>query len=155
MLLYLDYDGVLHPEHVYLINGRPVLKSDGRLFMWSDTLVEILAPHPDVEIVLSTSWVKVRGFDRAKQALPAELQRRVIGATWHSQMRQDWFESRPRYSQIFSDAMRRDRAWLAIDDDVYLWPPKHHDCLIQTDGADGLSAPEVQQKLRNKLRGLE
>ena len=36
MLIYLDFDGVLHPDEVYVVKGKIVLKSEGALFMWAD-----------------------------------------------------------------------------------------------------------------------
>jgi hypothetical protein len=33
MILFLDFDGVLHPVDAYLVNGRPTLKCNGALFM--------------------------------------------------------------------------------------------------------------------------
>ena len=49
MILFLDFDGVLHPDAVYLERGRPVLRTDGELFMWSRHLVDVLASAREVE----------------------------------------------------------------------------------------------------------
>lgn len=43
MILFLDFDGVLHPDAVYRERGRPVLRDQGELFMWSGRLVDVLA----------------------------------------------------------------------------------------------------------------
>ncbi|MGB7389415.1 MAG: HAD domain-containing protein, partial [Pseudomonas neustonica] len=70
MLLFLDYDGVLHPDEVFLLsNGRVELRADGSLFMWAPTLMELISDL-DVQVVLSTSWVRYLGFKRARKALP-------------------------------------------------------------------------------------
>ena len=89
-LLFLDFDGVLHPDAVYLTSRGVELRAEGVLFMWAPLLVGALAPHQDVQIVLSTSWARNLGFHRARSVLPAELQSRVIGATWHSAMGRGW-----------------------------------------------------------------
>lgn len=73
MILFLDFDGVLHPDAVYLERGRPVLRAEGELFMWAGHLVEALAGHSDARIVLSTSWARELRFARARDHLPAEL----------------------------------------------------------------------------------
>ena len=83
MILFLDFDGVLHPDAVYLERGRPVLRADGELFMWSRYLVDVLASAPQIRIVLSTSWARELRFNRARDYLTAELRPMVIGATWH------------------------------------------------------------------------
>lgn len=56
MILFLDFDGVLHPDAAFLVKGRPTLKAEGQLFMWAPLLVDVLADFPEVQIVLSTSW---------------------------------------------------------------------------------------------------
>jgi len=96
--------------------------------MWASLLVEALAGHPDVSIVLSTSWVRNLGFHRARKALPAQLHQRVIGATWHSAMSRSstdyiaW-DNQTRYQQIAAYLARRTEpvSWLAIDDDARGW----------------------------------
>ncbi|NUA30559.1 HAD domain-containing protein [Cupriavidus basilensis] len=167
MILFLDYDGVLHPDAAYLVNGRPELHADGELFMWSPILEDIIRPYVDLRIVLSTSWVRVLGFSRARDYLSAELSSRVIGGTWHSGMRrhseashrvdEDWFIAMSRYEQIaryIARAGPRAASWLAVDDDVDGWDDGMRDRLVETDGDVGLSSPGVQEELRSKLRSL-
>ncbi len=79
-ILFLDYDGVLHPNEVYLERGRPVLRGEGELFMWLPPLIDLLRSYPYVQIVLSTSWSRVFGFERAKRALPVPLIDRALCA---------------------------------------------------------------------------
>ena len=158
MILFLDYDGVLHPDAVYLERGRPVLRADGELFMWAGYLVDVLASAPHVRIVLSTSWARELRFNRARDYLPAELRPMVIGATWHSGMATDdehrplgrdtWWDSSTRYQQI-----RRyvDRAgitdWIALDDQPEGWADADRDKLVATDSNLGLSAPSARARL--------
>lgn len=123
-ILYLDFDGVLHPGEVYRIRGQIVLQCDGIcLFEWAPLLAEYLEPHPDVRIVLSTSWVRVLSFSGARAWLPDALAKRVIGATWHSAMNQAWWRGLSRYDQISRHAQRhRISRWLAVDDDGMAGP---------------------------------
>lgn len=86
MILFLDFDGVLHPDEAYLVKGRPVLRAEGALFMWAPLLADTLKNYPGLQIVLSTSWARDLRFARARSFLPPDLQQRVIGATWHSRM---------------------------------------------------------------------
>ena len=84
-ILFLDYDGVLHPDDVYLERGRPVLHATGQqLFMWAPLLQDALTDHPDVRIVLSTSWARELRFTRARDKLPQGLRSRVIGRSLRS-----------------------------------------------------------------------
>jgi len=77
-VLFLDFDGVLHPDAVFMTQNGPTLRAEGSLFMWSDLLVEALEDFPHVQVVLSTSWVRHLGFSRARSYLPARLKARVI-----------------------------------------------------------------------------
>lgn len=53
MILFLDFDGVLHPDAVYLrLNGEIELRAPGALFMWAPALVDALEAHPQIRIVL-------------------------------------------------------------------------------------------------------
>ena len=157
-VLYLDFDGVLHDDAVYWHPKRGIyMRPPGRtLFEWMPILENLLLPHPDVFIVLATSWVRVRRYTFAKNQLSASLQSRVIGATFHHrEMRKDEFAHLPRGVQILNDVRRRGpQSWFAIDDDDYFWPAFCRDNLIKTDGATGISAPEIQDAIRERLRVL-
>lgn len=107
-LLYLDFDGVLHPENVYIHRKRGIyLDAPGKaLFEWMPVLEELVAPHPALKIVLSTSWVRERSYSFAKRQLSPRLQERVIGATFHHRyMRQDEFALLSRGEQIGQDVI--------------------------------------------------
>lgn len=158
-LLFLDYDGVLHPDAVYLTKRGIELRATGSLFMWAPQLIEVLADHPDLRIVLSTSWARNLGFDRARRALPAKLRHQVIGATWHSAMGRGWSDYIPwdvqtRWEQIAAYLSRLNEPvrWLAIDDDVRGWATAYFDQLIQTDPNTGLSDTTVMSELICKLQ---
>ncbi|MDD3326566.1 MAG: HAD domain-containing protein [Zoogloea sp.] len=158
MILFLDFDGVLHPDAVYLERGRPVLRADGELFMWAGHLVDALARAPHARIVLSTSWARELRFARARDYLPAELRPRVIGATWHSGMASDaehrplgrdtWWDTSPRYQQIRRYADRAGLTdWIAVDDYPEGWADADRDKLVTTDSSRGLSAPSARVRL--------
>lgn len=145
MILFLDFDGVLHSSEVYLIRRQPVLRAEEgmSLFQHAPLLVKALVERPDIRIVLSTSWVARLGFDRAKAYLPPALQARVIGATWHRHaglLKNDWFLL-SRYVQIESYVRRRQLThWLAIDDDAEGWPvTERHHLVHCTEESRGLS----------------
>ncbi len=150
--LFLDFDGVLHPDEVYLVAGRPVLRMDGfGLFEWAGILDDLLAPYPDVQIVLSTTWVRLLGFDIARAYLPEPLQRRVVGATWHETDPRRW-KQQTRYDQIRQSVERhRHLHWLAIVDDDTGWPDEHRANLALTDSLLGLGVASAQANLREKL----
>lgn len=89
-VLYLDYDGVLHPEAVWRAPRKGIYLALGlenhHLFENANVLVDLMEPYPDVLIVLQRAWVRVLGFTAAASYLPRSLQDRAIGATFHTGM---------------------------------------------------------------------
>ncbi|SEB92127.1 hypothetical protein SAMN02787142_0566 [Burkholderia sp. WP9] len=159
LILYLDYDGVLHPENVHMRTGRgPYIESpEGHsLFEHAELLERVLLPYPDVRIVLSTSWVRVyKSVARVARRLTPELRERVVGATFHASMEQESFRQAPRGLQIWSDVLRRKPDdWLAVDDDYLHWPTWCRDKLVRTHEILGISAPTVLAELRAKLAAM-
>lgn len=115
-----------------------------------------LAPfgYPGVELVLSTSWVRVLGYNRARDALPiAELRERVRGATYHTRFSDAHrWNGIPRGAQILRYVERhRLVRWLALDDqgDGFGDYGGH---LGLCDLDHGLGDSGVQERLKNALR---
>ena len=77
MIVFLDFDGVVHPEG---------LASHDDLFVRLPLIEEVLREFPAVEIVISSSWRLE--YDNPKQALTglqqhfsADIAKRVVGVT--------------------------------------------------------------------------
>lgn len=157
---YLDYDGVLHDDAVYRRPGRGlVLETPGRtLFEWAPVLVQSLQPYPDLRIVLSTSWVRELGYDRARGHLPPALAERVIGATFHrrehghtADLRWLWMQT-GRGNQIVADVRRRGvPRWFAIDDAVSEFDADQARWLVPCNSKTGLDSAEARLALREML----
>jgi hypothetical protein len=158
LVLYLDYDGVLHHENVlwHPRIGAYLSAPDGYvLFQHSELLERLLAPYPAVQIVLSTTWVRRYGRTKAAKNLRPALRSRVIGATFHSRMDEQRFSEVPRGMQVWSDVLRRKpRDWLALDDDWLDWPKWCLEKYVRTHEHEGLSDPAVQAEFREKLQEL-
>lgn len=156
-ILFLDYDGVLHPSAVYRRSGEDVvLEPAGHdLFEWAGILTSLLEPYPAIRLILATSWVWNLGFDATVARLPVELQSRVVGATWQASLDQDEWAYLPRFEQILLAAQSRELSrWLAVDDDNDCWPETEYDRLVLTHPKLGLSSPETQRDLADKLATL-
>lgn len=159
LVLYLDFDGVLHHENVRISNKHgPFLQAPERykLFQHAELLAELLAPHPAVQIVLSTSWALRYGVTAAAKRLPGALQRRVIGGTFHNRfMHKQEFLDTHRGQQVGTDVHRRQPTdWLALDDDEEGWHPSHLSHFVQTHQYEGISDPEVLAKIKQKLEAM-
>ncbi len=154
-VLYLDYDGVLHHDACFWHPRRGVYLQAGpgySLFQHALLLDELLAPYPNVLIVLSTSWVRIYRCAGAANRLPAGLRSRVIGATYHSQIPGDSFWDMPRWRQIHQDVQRRlPGSWLALDNDVADWPDAIAQNLVATDDVEGISPAPIQEEIQRRL----
>lgn len=157
-VLYLDYDGVLHPEDVWWHPARgPYIRtpSGHTLFENAELLEDVLLPYPEVRLVLSTTWVRRYGLHQTAKHLRPSLRERVIGATFHSRMDRDVFIACPRGVQVWQDVLRRKpRAWIAVDDDHLDWPAWCSDKLVASHEVLGIREPGVLQALKGKLRTL-
>ena len=155
LILYLDFDGVLHHENCLWHSkiGAYLSAPEGYvLFQHSELLEQLLAPYPQVQIVLSTSWVRQYGCSKAAKNLRPVLRSRVIGATYNSNMREHEFSALPRGLQVWSDVVKRKpRNWLAIDDVAEGWPENSLPNFVLTHKQDGISAPEVLAEFQEKL----
>lgn len=161
-ILYLDFDGILHPDKAYrMLKGRvilryPELRAPGHTFFEGEPLlVKMLDQFPSVAIVLSTSWVrKIKNYREIVQLLSPALQARVIGSTFHSRLTDRFsYDSMSRGQQIQEDVLhRRPSAWIALDDDDELWPAQSRDRLVTVDSELGLLFdPEAQLRLERAL----
>ena len=160
MIIFLDYDGVLHADDVYRTKKGIALKSGGALFEHAHILAAAIELHPEVKIVLSTSWVRELGFSRAKKYLPEALQARVSGSTHHSGYESEDFNDSPwntltRYEQIARHVARHNLThWLAVDNDNEGWPESQAHRLVHTDDWLGLGESAAQQRLLTALQPL-
>lgn len=162
-VLYLDFDGVLHPESVF-VNARQgihIRHAPGRtLFENAQILMDELDPFPNVKLVLSTSWVRHLGYDGARSRLPERLGARCIGATYHSRHhrpgREDGFRNAvpapSRGEEVLADVTRRrPHRWLAVDDTDEGWSVEARGNVVISDPTFGISAPKVRQALNREL----
>ena len=155
LILYLDYDGVLHHENVlwHPKIGAYLSAPNGYvLFQHAELLENLLAPYPQVQIVLSTSWVLEYSCSKAAKNLRPALRSRVIGATFNSNMSKSEFSALPRGLQVWSDVMKRKpRDWLAIDDVDEGWPELSLPNYVRTHKRDGISDASVKAEFQEKI----
>ncbi len=154
-ICYLDYDGVLHDGAVLRNRQRGMyIKTPDRFFFeWMPILEDLLAPYPEVKIVLSGTWAQQLGFNEAKFELSESLRERIIGATFlHQGIVRAEFDTLPRGMQIMGDVARRKPShWFALDDDDTNWPAKTRQHLLLTSPRLGLSDPGLQEQVRQRL----
>lgn len=162
-VLYLDFDGVLHHDAVLRSSKAGIFIDTSvapgrRLFEWTEFLVQAVEPFPELRIVLSTSWVRVLGFTKARSYLPPGLSLRVVGATFHRRhhagdvLRGESSHRPARGLEVLQDvARRRPGSWVAVDDSRDGWPAAHLDRIVFCDPSAGLGDTNTRTHLDEVL----
>lgn len=133
--LFLDFDGVLSPGNTGTLR-------------YAKELALLLAPYPDLGVVLTTNWRSRESLRSLKDWLDPALARRVVDAA--PQLPDgDAPGGRQREIEAWL-AGRQARAWLALDDTAVLYQAG---CpwLFLTESKDALDAP-TRARLAQRLR---
>ncbi|WP_432260835.1 HAD domain-containing protein [Cupriavidus sp. TMH.W2] len=158
--LFLNFDGTLHAGHALIAeDGQIILDSDRPLFEFAPLLVEMLRPHPSVQIVLTTPWLQTLPLERVIAHLPPELAKRVVGTIRNFRPSLSYLQSGiDRTYNIGSYACgKRLENWIALDDAVYGVfkfggdPGKLMQHFILLDSERGISEEGAQQRFREWL----
>ena len=148
MIVFLDFDGVTHPEPC----GVDALF--GRLPLIEAVLLEFAAPR----IVISSSWRQVHSLDELRAFFSADMAARVIDVTPIL----EWLDDDslpgqlPRFERQWECEhwMRENRPsgapWLAIDDRAHWFRPQCPHLLL-TDPHHGFQ-PDDAARLRAMIK---
>lgn len=150
VVLFLGFDGVLHPQEAANDCRRDRVHGDA-LFTYAPCLVEILEPYlPHVDVVVTSSWGRQCSLQDLRRHLPQALAQRVTANLWD--------ETPPRelsqYDHIRYWLARRyipsPPPWLAIGHDVTDWPLDQRRNLI--DCSETIHAARTQEAVRAAFR---
>ena len=154
-VLFVDNDNCLHRCDANVVDGKVVASEPGvQLFEFAGILEQALQPYPNVKIVISSDWVGVLGFERARDALPLELRERVIGATQLDVGNEPGFSGLTRGEQVRRYVVKHKlKSWLAIDDRRDGFEPCPEQ-LVHCQAGVGLGDSEVQRRLVHRLYAI-
>ncbi len=144
VVLFLDFDGVLHPDGEAALDENFRLLPNPNLFCWKELLHELLEPHPEVQIIVSSDWRRLFD-DESLVRLLGQLGDRFAGVVETL--------GGPRSQEILGAAARRSiERWAALDDHVSVHEAAKEDCrFIACDPRLGISNPETQKRLSKRL----
>ena len=145
MIMFLDFDGVLHAvggckgpfTHVPLLWG-------------------LLRARPEIEVVFSTSWREIHKQDQLIEFCTAnggeDLAHRFVGQTPRQRSEAGRYIAGPVHVRFAEIAIwlcehGKGRPWIALDDDPIVFPPACKN-LVLVDALKGLQQKDVDEVLR-------
>lgn len=135
-LLFLDFDGVLHPlDKIEVLHPH-------KWFCWAPLLDEILEPWPDVQLVVHSSWRAEFDLSELRQLLGA-LAPRVTGCT----------SALPKalgIAAVLNASRPPVTAHVVLDDDARLAAHPGLNVIVCNSG-QGLSSPDTQAEIKEWL----
>lgn len=156
--LFLDFDGVLHPEFCH----------ERRHFEALPLLAATLANLPSVEVVVSSTWrlqmnsdrkrYGLRSLDEVRKWLEPDVSTRVEGLTPHALNPEEVpdrliaYEREAQCVAWLHEHRPHRIQWLAVDDRPWLFRPFSSN-LFLVDGKTGLT-PESCAQLMAKVRAM-
>jgi HAD domain in Swiss Army Knife RNA repair proteins len=138
-LVFLDFDGVMHP-----VGCDPE-----RHFCQRDLFEEVMREHPDVRIVISSTWRQAYPMAELKRLFSPDIAQRIIGKT---PTHEDESEEHIRYreiGQVLQNPKVAGARWIAIDDSDFEFPDGCPNLLLCS-GERGFDA-EASRQLRARL----
>ena len=141
-ILFLDFDGVLHPDRYSLSSHDPdrVFRNN-EIFSQAPVLAGLMADFP-CQIVISSSWRFSYNLDEMKDKLPKVISKNVIGVTGDA-----YIGPYPRFNEIQEYLLSRNKSlygWRALDDSKIEFPNGCTD-LILCDPNTGLASKQIQE----------
>ena len=157
-ILFLDFDGVTHPDPC----------EAQQHFTRLPLIEEVLRPYPACAIVISSSWRVVHPLDEMRKFFAADMRSRVIGVTpeyggpggngnWGVAVNHERQWECERWLRTgrgwLSRSRRAGTPWIAIDDRDYWFRPGCGNLLL-TDASTGFGPGDAQrlvEMLRERL----
>ena len=146
MIIFLDFDGVLHPEPC----------REEQFFCHLPKLEALLREFPDVQIVVSSSWRNDRTLDELRSFFSLDIAAKIIGCT-------PYYRDLPELVELIGVTYTRQaevegwlrafgrpwEKWVALDDRAYWFKPFLPN-LIKCDANMGIT-DEVLSTLKTKI----
>lgn len=127
--LYLDFDGVLHPNFV----------AKGQLFSHMQKLTKAIEGKP-LRVVISSSWRFHEDLGYLRSLFEPTTQSQIVGCTGPAYIGK-W----ARWNEIIKHVTTNGvKDWVALDDAYMEFPPECEE-LILCDGRIGLQYGQMQQ----------
>ena len=148
MILFLDFDGVLHPEPCF---------DQKMLFCFLPRLESVLRDYPQIKIVISSTWRESRSLRELQNLFSVDIAQRVIGVTpcWRDYPELFEMNGYQRHTEILAWIRCSDEPWvkwIVIDDKPFLFKPFLKN-LLRTQSAIGFDST-AESQLRSFIQEI-
>jgi len=149
MILFLDFDGVLHPRYE---NGPVPVEA---AFCHLPRFEAVMHDFPEVQIVISSTWREQFSLDKLRTWFSADIAARIVGATPIVPADHPGSLER-RESEIVAWLVEQGRSsepWLALDDSTWQFRYCRDHLVACTSyvGLDGRAEARLRAALRSAL----
>lgn len=141
-VLFLDFDGVVHPGRDPQSIGPNTLFLEVGHFGWLDNLVQLLRSRREIGVVVHSSWREVYASDELREML-SDLEANYLGATAPGSRYESILVWLRQHAHVSS--------FRVLDDDPGEFPSPLPSEVILCDPRRGLSDPHVLAALRSWL----
>ena len=138
MILFLDFDGVLHPLN----------REDGALSRLPQLEIT-LRKFNEIDIVISSAWRQEYSLAQLREYFSDDIQKRIIDVTPVLNHLDNRYLRQAEIDLWLRDAGREYEGWIALDDSEWLFPPGCRN-LILVDPEVGFDEA-VEDALHRKL----
>lgn len=125
MILFLDFDGVLHPF---------LARSSAEVFCFLPRLEKVLCEFSAVQIVITSTQREVIPLALLVQRFSPDIAVRIVGITPVLEVRDAGDVAGIRHREILAYLRGSNADWLALDDDASLFPPGCAELVLCDDG---------------------
>jgi hypothetical protein len=126
VILFLDFDGMLHPEYDGQATPADVV------FCHLSRFEAVMRDHPEVEIVISSTWREQFPLDDLRARFSPDIAARIVGATPITPRIDGKYLPARREGEILDwlrQSGREHEPWLALDDAAWQFQ-QHRNRLI-------------------------
>lgn len=138
MILFLDFDGVLHP-----------LDREEGVLTHLPRFERVMRDHPDIDLVVSSAWREEHSLEALRAFFTPDVGGRIIGSTPIFEFLDHSYVRQAEITAWLREHEREGTQWIALDDSDWLFAPNCPN-LILVDAETGFDA-KAEHALREHL----
>jgi len=153
MIIFLDFDGVLHP----FFPRKDLPAEENQLFSYLPRLEGVLRDFPALKIVIASSWRINRPWENVINAFSLDITARIIGTTPVLIQKEPPYRRHLRYEEILNFLNNNNLSaaqWIALDDDPELYPANCQYLILCADGFHDAEEKSLREVLSMRMQSI-